>query len=137
MEIVQNINRFKPTCSDWRTERTLYESVRQMSANYSASKVNSELRHYPHVRRLIDAHRAPSITYAKEAGMISHVRLHHHSPTGARREYSITAWRWIIKLGADEICIKDIQVSVVPLARHRSAISHGILKSRQHRYIAE
>lgn len=51
---------------------------------------------------------APSITYAKEAGMISQCSLSiTHSPIHTVEYYTDLALE-LIKLGADEICIKDM-----------------------------
>ena len=51
---------------------------------------------------------APSITYAKEAGMISQCALCiTHSPVHTVEYYTNMAYE-LIKLGADEICIKDM-----------------------------
>ena len=51
---------------------------------------------------------APSITYAKDAGMISQCSLCiTHSPIHTVEYYTNMALE-LIKLGADEICIKDM-----------------------------
>lgn len=51
---------------------------------------------------------APSITYAKEAGMISQCSLCiTHSPIHTVEYYTNMALE-LIKLGADEICVKDM-----------------------------
>ena len=59
---------------------------------------------------------APSITYAKEAGMISQCSLCiTHSPIHTVEYYTNMALE-LIKLGADEICIKDMAGLVKPYA---------------------
>ena len=53
----------------------------------------------------------PSIAYAKEAGMISQCSLCiTHSPIHTVEYYTNMALE-LIKAGADEICVKDMQVS--------------------------
>ena len=57
---------------------------------------------------------APSITYAKEAGMISQCSLCiTHSPIHTVEYYTNMALE-LIKLGADEICIKDMAGLLLP-----------------------
>ena len=57
---------------------------------------------------------APSITYAKEAGMISQCSLCiTHSPIHTVEYYTNMALE-LIKLGADEICIKDMANLLLP-----------------------
>ena len=57
---------------------------------------------------------APSITYAKEAGMISQCSLCiTHSPIHTVEYYTNMALE-LIKLGADEICIKDMAALLTP-----------------------
>ena len=57
---------------------------------------------------------APSITYAKEAGMISQCSLCiTHSPIHTVEYYTNMALE-LIKLGADEICIKDMAGLLTP-----------------------
>ena len=62
---------------------------------------------------------APSITYAKEAGMISQCSLCiTHSPIHTVEYYTNMALE-LIKLGADEICIKDMAGLLVPYEAER------------------
>ena len=93
-----------------RTERTPYEprsgSVRKLFYKVKKAQGTDITRTFCGLNDVRNI--APSITYAKEAGMISQCSLCiTHSPIHTVEYYTNMALE-LIKLGADEICIKDM-----------------------------